>query len=163
MPSPKTGKAGKAVPPATPDKAEDADVADPGKVAEIKAEQRQTKSGKYGSEQVKPFKPPQAGAIAAGPKAGGAAAGEQTAELLKEEEKKQSWIEIELLDDRNEPIPGEKYRITVSDGRVAEGTLDENGWARVEGFEPGECKVSFPDLDKDVWDFVEAKGPKVEE
>ena len=161
--NPKSGKAGKAVPPATPDKAEDADVADPGKVAEIKTEQRQTKTGKYGSEQVKPFKPPQTGAIATGTKAGGAAAGKQATEQLKEEEKNKSWIEIELLDDRNEPIPGEKYRITVPDGRVAEGTLDEKGCARLEGFEPGECKVSFPDLDKDVWDFVEAKGPKVEE
>lgn len=156
----KSGKAGNPVPPATPEKVEDADIADPGKVAEIKAEQRQTKSGKYGSEQVKPFKPPQAGAIAAGPKAGGATAGEQAAEQLKEEEKQQSWIEIELLDDRNEPIPGEKYRITVPDGRVAEGTLDENGWARVEGFEPSECKVSFPNLDKDTWKFVESDKPK---
>jgi hypothetical protein len=31
------------------------------------------------------------------------------------------------------------------------GTLDENGFARVEGIDPGQCKVTFPDLDKDAW------------
>lgn len=159
----KSGKAGKAVPPAAPDKPDDADVADPGKVAEIKAEQCQTKSGKYGSEKVKPFNPSQGGAIAVGTKAGGTV-GEQAAGQLKEEEKKnKSWIEIELLDDRNDPIPGHKYRITVPDGRVAEGTLDENGWARVEGFEPGECEITFPDLDKDTWAFLESSGPREKE
>jgi hypothetical protein len=149
----KSGRAGNAVPPAVPDKSDDADIADPGKVAEIKAEQRQTKSGKYGSEQVKPFKPPQAGAIAAGPKAGGATAGEQTAEQ-QEEEKKTSWIEIELVGEDDEGIPGEKYKITLPDDSVAEGTLDEKGFARVEGFEKGTCKVCFPDIDKEAWEKV---------
>jgi hypothetical protein len=141
----KSGKAGSPVLPAAPDKVEDADIADTGKMAEIKAEQVEKKEGKYGAEPAKPHKEP-----------------EDKEEA--EKEGKTSWIEIELLDDRNEPVPGEKYRITLPDGKtVADGTLDEKGWARVEGFEPGECKVSFPDLDKDVWDFVEAKGPKVEE
>jgi len=135
----KSGKAGSPVSPAAPDAAEDADIADPGKMAEIKAEQLEKKEGKYGSTSVKPHKPPQ---------------------TEEEKEQMKSWIEIELLDERNEPIPGEKYSITVPDGRVAEGTLDEKGWARVEGFEPGECKVSFPNLDKDAWKFVESDRPK---
>ncbi|NIP27277.1 MAG: hypothetical protein GWN67_13685 [Phycisphaerae bacterium] len=152
----KSGKAGKAVPPAAPKKPEDADVADPGKMAEIKAEQAKTKSGKYGSEKVKPHKPAQAGGTATSEQKAGEGKKEE-----KEEEKKDSWIEIELLDERNEPVPGEKYKITLPDGKtVAEGTLDEKGWARVEGFEKGECKVSFPNLDKDAWKFVETDKPK---
>ena len=39
----KSGKACKAVDPAEPDQAEDADIADPGKMAEIKAEQEEKK------------------------------------------------------------------------------------------------------------------------
>jgi len=29
---------------------------------------------------------------------------------------------------------------------------DENGVGRVEGFDPGSCQVSFPDLDKEAWE-----------
>jgi type VI secretion system secreted protein VgrG len=127
----KSGKAGKAVSPAAPAKAEDADIADPGKVAEIKAEQLKTKSGKYGSQKVKPFKPP---------------------EDEEEKEAKKSWIEIELVNDIDEPVPGEVYEIELPDGSVASGTTDENGFARVEGFESGTCKIKFPNLDKEAWE-----------
>jgi hypothetical protein len=136
----KSGKAGNAVPPAAPKKPEDADIADPGKVSEIKAEQTQTKSGKYGSQKVKPFKPQ---AVEEGK--------EQTEEEKKEE---LSWIEIELVDEDDEGIPGEKYKITLPDDSVAEGTLDEKGFARVEGFQKGTCKVSFPELDKEAWEKI---------
>jgi len=125
MPSPKDGKAGSAVTPAEPSEANEADNANPGEVEQIKAEQRQTKSGKYGSVQVKPY---------------------------KRDPAKKSWIEIELVDDENEPVPGERYRITLPDGETAaEGTLDDKGFARVEGIDPGTCKVTFPELDKDAW------------
>ncbi|UCC98956.1 MAG: hypothetical protein JSW66_03530 [Phycisphaerales bacterium] len=139
----KSGRAGKAVPPAVPDRPDDADIADPGKVAEIKAEQLETKSGKYGSQKAKPFKP--------------SAEEEEAAEQGREEkegEKKKGWIEIELVGEDDEGIPGEKYRITLPDGSVAEGTLDEKGLARVEGFEKGTCKVCFPDLDKEAWEKI---------
>ncbi len=107
-------------------------------MAEIKAEQARTQSGKYGAQQVKPHKPPSEEAQ------------RQTEE--KEEEKKTSWIEIELVGEDNEPIPGEKYKITLPDDSVAEGTLDEKGFAHVEGFEKGTCKICFPDIDKDAWE-----------
>jgi hypothetical protein len=135
----KSGKAGTPVSPAASDKVEDADIADPGKVSEIKAEQAKTKSGKYGSQQVKPFKPP--------------TEEEKEGKKGKKEEKEElSWIEIELVGEDDEGIPGEKYKITLPDDSVAEGTLDEKGFARVEGFEPGTCKITFPELDKDAWE-----------
>jgi len=62
-----------------------------------------------------------------------------------------SWIEIELLDEDDNPVPGEKYQIELPDGSVAQGTLDENGFARVERIESGDCKITFPNLDKDAW------------
>ncbi len=131
MPSPKDGKARSAVTPADPDEAKEADIADPGKVEEIKTQQRQRQTGKYSSVQVKPYKPPQTD---------------------EEMEKKRSWIEIELVDEEGDPVPGEKYRITLSDGQTqAEGALDEKGFARLEGIEPGTCRVTFPDLDQEAW------------
>jgi type VI secretion system secreted protein VgrG len=130
MPSPKSGNAGSAVSPAAPTAPFDADDANPGAVEQIKAVQLQTQTGKYGSVQTTPYKPPQ---------------------TKEEKEKKKSWIEIELKDQEDQPIPGERYQITLPDGTVDEGTLDENGKARVDGIDPGSCKVTFPDLDKDSW------------
>ena len=137
MPSPKDGSPGKIVPPAEPVEAKDADDADPGQVEQVKQGQRQTGAGKYGSQQVKPFKP---GAGAAG----GAASPPSNPTT--------SWIEIVLVDEEQTPVAGEEYRITVPDGSVKEGTLDEKGFARVEGFDPGTCKVTFPRLDQDAWE-----------
>jgi type VI secretion system secreted protein VgrG len=65
---------------------------------------------------------------------------------------KKNWIEIELLDKDNKPVPGEPYRVTLPDGQtVAEGTLDDKGVARVDGIDPGSCKVTFPQRDKRSW------------
>jgi type VI secretion system secreted protein VgrG len=63
-----------------------------------------------------------------------------------------SWIEIEMVDEQGQPVPGVRYRVVVPDGSAAEGTLDAKGFARVEGFEKGDCKISFPDLDQDAWE-----------
>lgn len=70
----------------------------------------------------------------------------------EEEKEEKSWIEIELVDEEEEPVPGEKYKITLPDGKVAKGTLDEKGFARVDGIEPGTCQITFPDLDKEAWE-----------
>jgi len=130
--SPKSGKAGKVIPPAKPKKADDADVADPGKVAEAKAEQTQQKSGKYGAPQAKPHKP-------------------ASESQEQSDEQKKTWIEIELVDEVGDPVPGESYEITLPDGSKAAGTLDGKGFARVDGIDPGTCKVTFPNLDKEAW------------
>ena len=66
---------------------------------------------------------------------------------------KKHWIEIELVDEDGNPVPGEPYRITLPDGTtVADGTLNEKGWARVDNIDPGTCQVTFPNLDKDAWE-----------
>jgi type VI secretion system secreted protein VgrG len=66
--------------------------------------------------------------------------------------KKPHWIEIELIDQQGKPVPGEHYRITLPDGTtLAEGRLDDKGRARVDGIDPGTCKVTFPELDRTTW------------
>jgi len=62
------------------------------------------------------------------------------------------WIEIELVDEENQPVPGEQYRIELPDGSVVEGSLDSQGKARRDGIPPGNCKVTFPNLDKEAWE-----------
>ena len=133
----KSGTAGSPIDPVAPAEAQEADVADPGEVAKLKAEQRQTKTGKYGTEKNQPFKPDEDK--------------QKDSKKDDEEEKKKSWIEVELVGEDGKPIPGERYKITLPDGKTAaEGTLDQKGFVRVEGFEPGQCKVTFPDLDKET-------------
>lgn len=144
MPSPKSGKAGSAVSPADPAQADEADKADPGEVEKVKAEQVKKQSGKYGAVKTKPFKGPDAESADA------AASADSEAE--EEKKKELSWVEIELVDEDDQPMPGFVYRITLPDGSVADGTLDEKGFARIEGFDSGECKVAFPTLDKDAWE-----------
>lgn len=66
-----------------------------------------------------------------------------------------SWVEIELVGEDDEPIPGARYRVTLPGGAVREGELDEDGRARLDGVPPGACRVSFPELDERAWEPVE--------
>ncbi len=133
-----SGQAGNAVSPIAPTLPDPADEADPGKMAEAKAEQQKAGAGKYGKAKITPFK---------------------REEAEEGEEKEKSWIEIELVDEEGNPVPGERYEITLPDGKtVARGTLDENGFARVDGIAPGECKITFPRLDKDAWEADSASA-----
>ncbi len=131
MPSAKSGNACTLVTPVAPRTAQDADKADPGEMSQIKAAQKKTQSGKYGSVPIKAHKP---------------------STDKKDKEHKKSWIEIQLVDKKNKPVPGAPYRVTLPDGAtVAEGTLDEKGLARVDGIDPGTCKITFPNLEKQAW------------
>lgn len=62
-----------------------------------------------------------------------------------------TWIEIQLLGEDDQPIPGERYRIELPDGSVREGRLNDKGLARVDGIDPGQCVVTFPALDEEAW------------
>jgi hypothetical protein len=65
--------------------------------------------------------------------------------------KSKTWIAIELVDDKGKPIPKERYRIELPDGSKVEDKLDANGYARIDNIDPGECQISFPDIDGREW------------
>ncbi len=131
MPSPKDGDECSIVPPAAATEAKDADDAIPGEVETIKAQQRQSGTGKYGTQPVDPYIPPP--------------------EDPENPEVKLSWIEIELLDTEHHPVPGETYKVTTPDNKVKVGTLDARGFARIDGIPDGQCQVSFPKLESRAW------------
>jgi hypothetical protein len=56
------------------------------------------------------------------------------------------WIGIQLNDAKGRPKSAQKYIIKLPDGSEKSGTLDSNGYARVDGISPGPVKINFPDL-----------------
>ena len=65
--------------------------------------------------------------------------------------KTKTWIEVELVDDKGKPMVGERYRIELPDGSREEGKLDSKGRALINNLDPGECQISFPDIDGREW------------
>jgi len=57
-----------------------------------------------------------------------------------------------MVDQEGKPAAGESYRLTLPDGTIHEGTLNKKGRDRVNGIDPGTCKITFPNLDKDSWE-----------
>ncbi|MBL8239997.1 MAG: type VI secretion system tip protein VgrG [Bryobacterales bacterium] len=60
------------------------------------------------------------------------------------------FIEIEVKDEDNLPVPGEYFEVLTPEGTLASGTTDEKGFARVDGIQPGQATVRFPNRDKTV-------------
>ena len=64
---------------------------------------------------------------------------------------KKSWIEIELVDGKGKPVKHARYRVTPPGGKPVEGFLNDEGFARINGIDPGNCTIAFPDLDGATW------------
>jgi hypothetical protein len=62
-----------------------------------------------------------------------------------------AWIEIRLVDEDDKPVPDVAYEIKLPDGTTRRGTLDESGSAWIGNIDPGECQVTFPELDAREW------------
>jgi hypothetical protein len=62
-----------------------------------------------------------------------------------------TWVSIELLDDAGDPVRDIAFELELPDGSKRSGRLDERGRARFDGIKPGECKLSFPDIDASEW------------
>ena len=52
-------------------------------------------------------------------------------------------MELNLHDDWLIPVPGAPYRVVFDDGSVREGTLDDNGHARLEGVRNKMARVYY--------------------
>ncbi len=71
-----------------------------------------------------------------------------------EEPEETTWIEIEMVDEAEQPCAGERYELELPDGKIRKGTLDANGFARHENLDPGSVKVRFPRLDAAAWERI---------
>jgi len=61
-------------------------------------------------------------------------------------------LELAMVDDDDQPVANEAYRVELPDGMVIEGQLDAQGRALLTGIEDaGNCTVTFPRLDEAAW------------
>lgn len=73
------------------------------------------------------------------------------------------WIEIELVGIDDGPIAGAEYTLETPTGELICGRLDQAGYARIDQLPTGgQCRVSFPALDRDAWEFVQALPAKTQ-
>jgi hypothetical protein len=78
---------------------------------------------------------------------------EECARAAEEQaQEKSTWVEFQLVGEDGHPVADEPYRVTLPDGSVEEGNLDDDGKARVEEFASGNCKIAFPNLDQEAWE-----------
>jgi hypothetical protein len=58
------------------------------------------------------------------------------------------WIEIELMDENDDPIPSQDYKVTLPNGDTKNGKLDQNGYALIKDIPPGGVEIEFPYLNE---------------
>jgi len=62
------------------------------------------------------------------------------------------WLEIEMVDEAEQPVVGERYTIRLPDAKEVSGGLDDKGRVRITGIQkPGSWQIRFPNLDMDAW------------
>ncbi len=65
-----------------------------------------------------------------------------------------TWIAVQLIDDRGDPVPNVAYKVTLPDESVMTGSLDDQGIIRFDEIDPGECLISFPEIHAKEWKRV---------
>lgn len=62
-----------------------------------------------------------------------------------------TWVEFQLLDEDNQPVPNVAYSIKLPDGSSMTGKLDGQGTVRFDRISAGQCQISFPAIDAKEW------------
>lgn len=62
-----------------------------------------------------------------------------------------TWVELLVVNEGGEPMPGVAYRITLPDGIQRTGVVDRFGLVRLEGVDPGSCVLELPEVDGREW------------
>jgi hypothetical protein len=65
---------------------------------------------------------------------------------------KTHWVEVELVDESGAGVPGQLCEITLPDGERIRRRTDAHGLIRIPRIaDPGDCQISFVELDAAVW------------
>ena len=72
-------------------------------------------------------------------------------QMIKPCDDQKTWVEVELVDENNKPVPNRAYRVKLPDGSVMTGNLDDQGKVRFDSIIPGTCQIEFPDIHLKEW------------
>ena len=61
------------------------------------------------------------------------------------------FIEFQLLDQDNKPVPGEPFQVRLPDQSIVTGTLDNDGKVRFDPIIAGQASIIFTGMDKKEW------------
>jgi len=64
---------------------------------------------------------------------------------------KKTWVEFRLIDEDGSPVPNAAYKVKLPDGSITEGSLNEKGMVRFDNIDPGQCKITFTEIDAREW------------
>lgn len=74
----------------------------------------------------------------------------------KIEEEPWHWIELQLVDEEELPVPNLECVVALPDGGTRRLVSDDMGRIWVEGIQsPDDCMISFPALDAEAWEVVD--------
>lgn len=66
-------------------------------------------------------------------------------------------IAIQLVDPDNRAVATETYKVTAPSGKALNTKLNGSGYVKVDKVRPGgNCQISFPEMDIDLWEFVDS-------
>jgi hypothetical protein len=68
-----------------------------------------------------------------------------------DDDAKQTWISIRLVDSVGVPVPKRRYRLTLPDGTIREGVTNAQGSAYFGDIDPGMCTLEWPHTDGADW------------
>jgi uncharacterized Zn-binding protein involved in type VI secretion len=64
-------------------------------------------------------------------------------ETIKVDLRKPSFIEFQVTNEHGEVVSNAEYIIELPGGTVFTGTTTEDGWMRIDGIDPGQCKITI--------------------
>lgn len=72
------------------------------------------------------------------------------------EELENDFIELLLVGEDGQPVGGHRYTVKLPNGEERDGTLNSQGFARIDGIPSGQCRVTFPELDAAAWQLAQS-------
>jgi type VI secretion system secreted protein VgrG len=75
-------------------------------------------------------------------------------------EKRKTFVEFQLVDSSRErqPVPRERVRVRLPDGKVEEGITNAEGVVRFDDIDPGNAEIQFPDREDHEWSLLKVKS-----
>ncbi len=62
-----------------------------------------------------------------------------------------TWVEFQLIDVDGNHVSNAMYKVKLPDGSIVNGRLNEQGLVRFNNIDPGQCEITFTEIDAREW------------